>query len=128
MSILIALLPLIITSVALVDVVTRDDWQVKHLPKLVWILLIVLLPLIGSIVWFLVGRDWSARAETAGRWASESRIMSRPAAPVAPIAPQPSTEDQLRELEEEIAYWENQERIRALEAQLEERRKGEAGE
>nr|WP_316299928.1 CoA-binding protein [Clavibacter michiganensis] len=49
------LLPLLVAVCALVDLITRPDDQVKHLPKLVWILLIVFLPLIGSIVWFCVG-------------------------------------------------------------------------
>lgn len=108
---LFALLPLLILVIALADVITRQDWQVKHLPKLVWVLLIVFLPLVGSILWFAVGREWGG---------TTVRIV-RPSSPQA-SAPSPSvsrTEVELAALEDEIAA----DRIRRLEAELEARRR-----
>lgn len=43
---------------ALIDVITRENWQIQHLPKLTWVFVIILLPVVGSIAWFAVGRDW----------------------------------------------------------------------
>ncbi|ADG99076.1 conserved hypothetical protein [Segniliparus rotundus DSM 44985] len=40
----------------LADAITRDDSQVRHLPKLLWIFLIVLMPLVGSVLWLAIGR------------------------------------------------------------------------
>ena len=54
---MISVLYLLLIVGALVTVITADEGSVKHLPKLVWVLLIVFLPLIGSIVWFVVGKD-----------------------------------------------------------------------
>ncbi|MFD5825771.1 PLDc N-terminal domain-containing protein [Lentzea sp. NPDC060358] len=41
---------------AVVDVVTTDDGSVRNLPKLLWLLLVLLFPLVGSIAWFVAGR------------------------------------------------------------------------
>ena len=92
---------------ALVDVITSNDGQVKHLPKIGWIILIVLLPLIGSIVWLIAGKD-----------------RALPSLPKAqPARPQTTTEQELAALEREIEFHEKQERLRRLEAELQ-RRKG----
>jgi hypothetical protein len=40
----------------LADAITRDDAQIRHLPKLLWIFLIILMPLAGSILWLAIGR------------------------------------------------------------------------
>jgi hypothetical protein len=103
---------------ALIDIITREDWQVRHLPKLTWVFLVVLLPLIGSIIWFVVGHEWGrpvdalpfghpARHEDA---ASRAGMGSR-------------TEAELAALDAEIATAERDERIRRLEAELEARRR-----
>ena len=92
---------------ALVDVITSNDGQVKHLPKIGWIILIVLLPLIGSIVWLIAGKD-----------------RALPSLPKAqPARPQTTTEQELAALEREIEFHEKQEKLRRLEAELQ-RRKG----
>jgi hypothetical protein len=96
--ILFGLLPLLVTVCALVDLITRPDDQVKHLPKAVWILLIVFLPLIGSIVWFCVGHDWDARREPVG---PPDRSAAYERAAVAVDQRVRSTEQQLADLEEE---------------------------
>ena len=35
---------------------TRDD-QIRHLPKVGWLVLVLLFPFVGGIAWVLVGRD-----------------------------------------------------------------------
>lgn len=40
----------------LFDCVTSDDRQVRHLPKLLWVLVILLFEGPGAIVWFLAGK------------------------------------------------------------------------
>ncbi len=40
----------------LIDVITADESGIRHLPKMVWLLLVLFIPLVGSIVWLLVGR------------------------------------------------------------------------
>ncbi len=125
----IPLLSLILFVVALIDIILRTGDQIKHLPKLVWILIVILLPLIGSILWFALGREYgmrSARPARPWRPAHQGRTIVVPesgavAAPVrGPGAL--STEEQLAALEREIA----DDRIRRLEAELRSRRDGDA--
>ena len=38
------------------NIVTTPESQIRNLPKLVWLLLVVVLPLIGGIAWLVGGR------------------------------------------------------------------------
>lgn len=49
----------------LVDAISTDGRRIRNLPKVAWVLLILFLPLVGSIAWLLGGRP-SAAAELAG--------------------------------------------------------------
>jgi hypothetical protein len=40
----------------IVDAALRDRARVRLLPKPVWLLVVVLLPLLGSLLWFALGR------------------------------------------------------------------------
>ena len=40
----------------IVDVITSDESQIRHLPKLLWLAIVVFVPDIGSIVWLVAGR------------------------------------------------------------------------
>lgn len=61
---MIRLLPWLLTIgllvYALVDCVQCDEARVRYLPKAVWVLLIVLFPVVGSLGWLIAG---SGRAE-----------------------------------------------------------------
>jgi len=98
---------------ALVDVITSNDGQIKHLPKVGWILLIVFLPLIGSIVWLIAGKD-RAVIEALGSFGDPRR---------EPAKPQTTTEQELAALDREIEFHEKQAKLRRLEEELK-RRKG----
>jgi len=41
---------------AAVDAIVSDRLRVRGLPKAVWIIVIVFLPLVGALLWFFVGR------------------------------------------------------------------------
>jgi hypothetical protein len=112
-----SVLVLIIFVAALADIITRDQSQVKHLPKVAWILLVIFLPLIGSILWFAIGREWN-RPEAAVPFGDPRRRET-----VSPATPGlSSTEAQLAALDAEIVAAQQQERIRRLEAELEAKR------
>jgi len=51
--ILVAVALIVFTAVATVQ---SDSEQTRHLPKVVWLLAIVLLPGLGAIAWWLLGR------------------------------------------------------------------------
>ncbi len=50
------LIYLVILVVALIDIIRTDDAAVRGLPKFAWVVLVVMLPLVGGLVWLAVGR------------------------------------------------------------------------
>ena len=69
---------------ALVDIILRSDEQVKHLPKIVWVLLVIFLPLIGSILWFTIGREYNQRVDLGSFGDPSRREKSSRTASAAP--------------------------------------------
>ena len=45
-----------LTVYAVVDCIQTDDSRVRNLPKVLWILLVLLFPLVGPIAWLVAGR------------------------------------------------------------------------
>lgn len=105
---------LLITVAVLVDVLTRPDSQIKHLPKLAWFVVVLLFPIVGSLVWLLAGREWAPLPEYKPM-GDPSRSSSAPSFR--------STEDELAALDAEIAFHEKQARLARLEAEVAEKRK-----
>ncbi|WP_410636847.1 PLDc N-terminal domain-containing protein [Amycolatopsis sp. lyj-346] len=44
----------------LVDVITTDESSCRNLPKGLWLLLVLVVPLVGSIIWLVAGRPRQA--------------------------------------------------------------------
>ena len=61
---------LLVMVVALVDIISSDEAVVRGLPRWGWLLLVVLLPLVGSLVWFAAGRPHVA-SRSGGRYGSQ---------------------------------------------------------
>lgn len=45
-----------LTIFAVVDVITTDEGSARNLPKMMWLLLVLLFPLVGSVAWLVAGR------------------------------------------------------------------------
>jgi len=119
------IIPLVIFLVviaALIDIITRQDSQVKHLPKLAWVLLVVFLPLIGSIVWFAAGREYASLPSPGSFRSPRATTGSQPRRSDFGAYGQRDTEGELEALEREIEYNSKQAQIDRLEAQLGKRR------
>lgn len=58
------LVPLALSIYAFIDCITTQEQDVRHIPKPLWAILILLFPLVGSVSWLIVGRN---RSSTAGR-------------------------------------------------------------
>lgn len=108
---------------ALIDIITRDDSRVRFLPKMVWIIIVILLPLIGSILWFALGREHDSQGVSMPRMPRRERAARPPSGP-PPAPPAPvdtrSTEQQIADLDREIEEWRLRQEI--------EKRKQERGE
>ncbi len=50
-----------------IDVLTTPDPACRNLPKLAWIFIVLLLPLVGSIAWLVAGRAWDRSTVAAPR-------------------------------------------------------------
>ncbi len=75
------LLTIAVTVYAVVDCIQTDDAQVRGLPKLLWLLLILLFPIVGAIAWFIAGRP---QPGTAGRGTTGRGPSHRPPPPRGP--------------------------------------------
>jgi Phospholipase_D-nuclease N-terminal len=50
----------------IIDVITTDESRIRHLPKLLWLLIVLLIPDVGSIVWLVAGHTWESRVPPTG--------------------------------------------------------------
>ena len=114
MPIVIGLVTIALMIFALVDIITSQEWQVKHLPKMLWLILVILLPLIGSLIWLLVGKERAPLTEGWGSFGDPNRVKD--------AAPASTTEQELEALDREIAFYEKQEKLKRLEAELQQKR------
>jgi hypothetical protein len=107
MGVLFSLLTIVLMVLALVDVVRQPDNVVRNLPKIVWILLIVFIPIIGVSLWFLLGHEWK-RGDGGSFVPGGVKQRRRRQPPPPPIAMRPvpkTTEEQLADLEREEAHY-----------------------
>lgn len=76
----VGLITLILWIYCLVDAITCPENEVRNLPKVAWILIILFVPTVGSIIWLVAGRPI-----TAHRPASNTRFAEydRPGRQVA---------------------------------------------
>jgi len=116
---------LVLWIYSIYDVITTDDAIIRHLPKVVWLLIVIVLSDIGSILWLALGRPqiWTRQAHDPQRYGSH-RLQTSPA---------PTLDDgSLDHLSPIVRHREEQTRLHMWEAQLkrreEELRRRELGE
>lgn len=110
-----SLLVLALMIFALIDIITRDEGQVRFLPKWVWLLLVVFLPFIGTVLWFAIGREYSGAGLSMPRLQRAERAPRTQPQAYAPPPAAPSdtrtTEQQIADLDREIEEWRLREEI-----------------
>lgn len=119
----IAIIDFVIFIAALYDCVTTDRYAVQHLPKIVWVIIILVFEGIGGVFWFAAGRPSAAAVRARqGTWAPGNGFpeYERPPAPdddpafLADLAAE-------RRRQAEKDRREDEERLRKWEASLRER-------
>jgi hypothetical protein len=60
-----ALATLALFIYCVVNVIQTPEAQVRNLPKVVWLLIVLFFPLVGSVAWLVAGRPDSGRARPA---------------------------------------------------------------
>lgn len=96
----IAVIVVVVTVYTVVDCAMTANDRVRGLPKPVWILVILLLPVIGIVLWFLIGR---------GRKNAGTAVATGPRAPdddpafLGQIGRDAEQDERIKRLEEELA-------------------------
>jgi len=83
---------------ALVDLALIERARVRAFPKFVWIIIIVVVPFVGALLWFLVGHEW-------GRRGGERRTMAPDDDPnfLKNLSRDEEQNERIRRLEQELA-------------------------
>ena len=109
------------------DVIATDESSMRNLPKFGWLVVVIILPTVGSLAWLLLGRPTGAGLYPGGEHPSQQRggarrpQRSRPSAPrvqAPPKGPEDSP-DFMKALEEQkwiLQQWEQD--LRRREEQL----------
>lgn len=79
--VLLFLVQIVLAVLALISCLSAEEGEIRALPRLIWVLIILFFPLIGSIAWFLVGRPAREKAPGGGGWHVGGHEPKRPAAP-----------------------------------------------
>jgi hypothetical protein len=97
---------------ALLDCIATDSALCRNLPKPMWIILVLILPDIGALIWLLLGRPEKAD------WRPGSSDYAAPRRPVGVedsprYSPNPSVTDRRsEELDRELERWEREQRAK----------------
>ncbi|MCW4385966.1 PLDc N-terminal domain-containing protein [Salinibacterium sp. SYSU T00001] len=87
---------------ALVDCIRTDEFRARGLPKGAWIFIVIILPLIGGILWFTIGKE---RMPRPGSRAAASRPVYPDDDPafLRSVNSEAEREQRIRDLEEKLA-------------------------
>ncbi|MEX1078185.1 MAG: PLD nuclease N-terminal domain-containing protein [Homoserinimonas sp.] len=92
---------LVVWVYTLVDCIRTDDSRVRGLPKIAWVFVVIALPLIGSVLWFFIGKE--RRTRIAPRQPSQQRAPDDDPAFLGKIGMEQDREQRIRRLEERLA-------------------------
>jgi hypothetical protein len=123
-------LVLALLAYAVLDIIATDDSRIQSLPKMMWIFVVVLIPIIGPVAWLLLGRPEGASWRIGGQGAVRPyrhdptkrgvppENLPRHRLPEEDLPPLESREDVLRR------YYEEQQRRKQAEDRLREQLMG----
>ena len=82
---LLFLLEVVLAVIALISCISADDSDLRGLPKIAWVIVILLFPLVGAIVYLVAGRPVTV-TPGPGVWRPGSGFpeAERPRRPLAP--------------------------------------------
>ncbi|MEU8253551.1 PLD nuclease N-terminal domain-containing protein [Micromonospora inaquosa] len=83
LGVLLFLVQIVLAVCALISCLSAEEGQIRALPRIAWVLIILFFPLVGSIAWFVAGRVPSPGAAKVwpGGTGGAERQRSRPVAP-----------------------------------------------
>jgi hypothetical protein len=109
---LVRYLPFLVAAAVLiytvVDILLIEPSRVKALPKIVWVLIVLALPIIGAVLWFLLGRE-----RLSDRGSYGGTVRRGPRAPdddpefLRKLGREAEQDERIRNLEERLRQTEN---------------------
>ncbi|MFF5427386.1 MULTISPECIES: PLD nuclease N-terminal domain-containing protein [unclassified Streptomyces] len=60
------ILPLALLIYAFIDCLNTPEDETKHLPKVIWVIVILLFPIVGSVGWIATGKERRPRPARGG--------------------------------------------------------------
>jgi hypothetical protein len=63
LRVLMFLVPLALSVYAFIDCISTKEDDIRHMPKPLWAILVLLFPLVGSISWLIAGKKRSPAAD-----------------------------------------------------------------
>ncbi|MFI6131951.1 PLD nuclease N-terminal domain-containing protein [Micromonospora sp. NPDC051141] len=118
--VLLFLIQVVLAVCALISCLSAEEGQVRALPRMIWVLVILFFPVVGSIAWFVAGRERPTGPAGGTGFGGPAAPARRPVAPdddpdfLASLDKRSRDEDQDR-----LRRWE--EDLRRREAELRDR-------
>ncbi|MEU8387188.1 PLD nuclease N-terminal domain-containing protein [Micromonospora sp. NPDC048842] len=81
LGVLLFLVQIVLAVCALISCLSAEEGKIRALPRIAWVLIILFFPLVGSIAWFIVGREPSPGAGKGWPVGGGERQRPRPVAP-----------------------------------------------
>ncbi|MFE4048695.1 PLD nuclease N-terminal domain-containing protein [Streptomyces sp. YIM B13518] len=66
LRVLMFLVPLALSVYAFIDCISTKDDDIRHMPKPLWAILVLLFPLVGSVSWIIAGKKRHPAGGAAG--------------------------------------------------------------
>lgn len=68
LRVLMFLVPLALSVYAFIDCISTKDEDIRHMPKPLWAILVLLFPLVGSISWIIAGKKRHPAGAVGSAW------------------------------------------------------------
>ncbi|WP_410813166.1 PLD nuclease N-terminal domain-containing protein [Micromonospora sp. 067-2] len=81
--VLLFLVQIVLAVCALISCLSAEEGQIRALPRIAWVLIILFFPLVGSVAWFVAGREPDPGVRGA-RPAGTGFAERKPRRPIAP--------------------------------------------
>ncbi|MBT3149834.1 PLDc_N domain-containing protein [Streptomyces sp. CHD11] len=68
LRVLMFLVPLALSVYAFIDCISTKDEDIRHMPKPLWAILVLVFPLVGSLSWIIAGKKRHPAGEGGSVW------------------------------------------------------------